>query len=729
MRQTLDKIYTYSGCGTFFDPLTKPRDLVNHAIMEFITAECRTPGDKTPAHVNPEGFTIGTASGYDPVKIVEAIDTIHSTLKNVMNLISVARILFAGGNADHIWKDRHFATTRDAIYGGLGIRTGKSNLNTSTVRATNALMATTTPNQRKMLADVVLAIWCEFGIVNWRDDLYSTREIKSLMISYHDLPYVVATSLVREIDLPKAAKPVGSRVMFGKVFSYMEDAAKEIATRLNAIGTVVHFAGRITDAVALTLRGSDPALPKAPYAALSSAVNFLVPGAADRPFTTYEAHSIAPLVAETMAALQKAPHVVVRTTREFAEMFNIKRITAERTNASVLTLVTRRYSDTRLPARMFDYLDMSELGLAGIDPAESAASVPMLDATVDALAAMLSEGVVDEAFSSYSEADAQRVLVSTLPKEELVALAACLASEVDYSTSEANPDAPLDLRFVFRFDPKLTGWEDFVVTSIDGIAVTDSWEAVLKLATPYQGNGHYNVSDGLNELLGSGRPATIVGTVKPAWLAGGREYAISVSYPKFEYDPLKGMTVTGIVQSPSGVAMNALTLLGLAPMKSHSLAISPAARARLHDAALMFALAADLAHPSLPLPTYVNIYGVEGNLNPLFRADDVGTARREAVYSQLTILYTDAIIRFLTSQPARLAYSQAVLRAGGRAQKPTTHFEAKAYLDTVESYMQRFIIPLLGLPEQFILMFNHLRSAPMFQRLAEYEILHPERRF
>lgn len=725
MRQSLDKIYTYRGCGKFYEPITKPRDLVDSAIMEFITTNCVSAAEKP---IDP--LSIGVSSGFSPVKIVESIDLVHSTLKNVQNLIGVCRILFSGGSADHIWKDRHFATTKDALYGGLGLRKGATDLNPSAIRSSPSLRALNSKALRKMLADVTLALWCEFGIVNWRDDLYSTREIKSIMISYHDLPYVVADSLIKDIDLLKAIKPVGGRVMFGKVFTYMEEATKEIAARLNTIGSVVHFSSRITDAVAYALRGVDPAMPRAPFAGLASAVNFLVPGATDQPFTTYEAHSIAPLVAETMSALSKAPHVVVRTVKEYTEMFDVRRINAERTNSSVMTVVTRRYTDARLPARMFDHLDMSDLGMTGIDPAESAATVPMLDATVDSLAHLLSDSVIDEAFSSYSEADAQRLLVSTVPEEELIALAACLAAEVDYSTPTADPTAKLDINFVFRFDPKLTGWENLINTSIDGVAVTNDWKNVLRLTTPYTGTGTYIIADGLNELLSSGRPATVLGDVKKAWMSGGKTFHISVSYPKFEYSPLTGMAVTGIIVEPKPVEMSAMTLLGMAPMKSHALSISPAARAKLHDSALLFALAADLSSggPTV-LPTYVGIWKAEQGEELVFRLDAIGEARREAVYSQLMILYTGVIIQFLTSQPAKLAYSQSVLRAQGRAQKPTTHFEAKAYLDTVQSYMQKFIIPMLHLPEEFVTMFNRLRSHPMFERLAAYEILHPERSF
>lgn len=722
MRQTLDKIYTYEGVGTFFNPLTRPRDMICHAIYEFVERFARSGPTKART-----AALIGQARGFDRGKVVEAIDRAHALLKNTSYLIAISKILFSGGNSDYVWKDRHFSTVRDALYGGMQLRKSQPVGGAPIVRAAASFVSSTTPDERKMMADVIMALWCDYGIVEWRDDLYATRKIDTIAIAYDDVPLLVAESLIKQIDPPKPKRAAGQRVMFGSVFQFLEEATRHIAMELNSIGVTTHFAGRITDAVAFSMRTNDPALPHAPFAALTSAVNFIVPGHVRTSFTMIEALTIAPLVERVTSALAKAPHVRVRSTREYIDMFDVRRIMAERTNASVLTLVTRRYSDERKPARMIDHLPMKEIGIDAIDPVSDAPGVPALDATTDALFDLFAEPVIDEAFASFSEADAQRALISPVDEEELVALAACLAGEVEYTTAEASPDADLSVQFAFRFDDKITGWEDLVVTSIDGVAITDDWRSVLRLASPYTGKGRYVVADGLSEALSAGRSITIVNGFEKAWIEGGKEYQITVSYPVFAYSATQGMQVVDIAVAPNPVAMTALTLLNLAPMRSHALAISPATRRRLTDAALLFTLARDLVTMTT-VPTYVSIVGVDLVLNPFFRDDPVGLARREATASQLTILYTDAIIKFLTSAPARLAYSQAVMRAGARAQKPVTVLEAKAYLDTVQSYLSRFVVPLLKLPDEFTSMYNALRSDPQFDRLAFYEILHPGRR-
>lgn len=737
MRQILDKIYTYKGTGTFFEPVPTPSALIQQAIVDFILASTReTPAVGGEQRVDKAGDLVtrtplvGRPRGHRPDLVVGAIDRAHELLKNIGHLIAVNRVIFQGGNMDYVWRGRNFMATREALYDALHLSSRTRGRAGSSARTTAQVVAATTPDERRLLAEVILALWCDFDVVEWRSDLYAARRIDSIVVSYLDVPLLVAESLIRALEIPRAQRGAGTRVMFGKVFGFVEDATREIATRLNAIATTVHFAGRITEAVAFSLRGNDPALPKAPFAPLASAVNFVMPGTTEAPFTVTEALLIAPLVGEIVSALAKAPYVRVQSTREFADMYDVKRITAERTHASVMTIVTRRHAEERAPARMFDRLDMSEVGLTGIDPADSANDLPSLDATVDAALAMFSKGIIDEAFACFSDADARRALVSVADEEELTALAACIAGEIDYNTPEADPNASLNVKFLFRIDEQLAGWESLVITNIDGLGVTDDYRSVLRLVTPRDGSGTYQVSNALNDLLAGGKAVTVLGVLNDQYMSGGREFPLTVTYPVFTYDPVRGMTVTDKKETVEPVVLTPLTLLGLAPLKSHALAISPALRDRLSAVSAMFTAAYDLAHDDERNVDYVLVPtpDLEPTDRLLFKKDAIGDARRDAVQSQISLMYRDAIIRFLTSQPAKVAYSQAVIRARARAQKPSTALEAEAYLETVERYVAKFVVPLLGLDARFVEVYNALRQAPEFAKLAQFEILHPNRR-
>jgi hypothetical protein len=434
------------------------------------------------------------------------------------------------------------------------------------------------------------------------------------------------------------------------------------------------------------------------------------------------------MVNDVLKAINSAPHVVTRSTREFADMFDVKRVLAVRSRAAVLTLVTRRYGTEQLPARMLDTLEMGSIGVTGVTPSDTLTSVPALDQTVDELGALLSDSLIGEAIGMYAEGDPQRVLVSPVSTQELQSLAACIAGEVDYTSMGVGPDADLRVSYVFRPDDDLTGWEDLVTTVVDGVAITDTYSNVLRLCRPYDGTGKYAVGNGLSEALSTGKPLSILGTVTKEWLSGGKEYDISVSYPKFEYDPRTGSRVTGIEQAKGPLKMSAFSLLGMAPLKSHALTIAPTTRARLADAARLFAFAYQSATGITdPLP-YLHISPTPGGNTTLFRSDALGEAKRVAVLSQLQILYRDSLIRFLTSHSAKVAYSQAVIRANARAQTPTTTLEAKAYLDTVESYMLRFAAPFAGMPAQFSEVFRTIQADPHFEELATYQIIHPRRR-
>jgi hypothetical protein len=88
-------------------------------------------------------------------------------------------------------------------------------------------------------------------------------------------------------------------------------------------------------------------------------------------------------------------------------------------------------------------------------------------------------------------------------------------------------------------------------------------------------------------------------------------------------------------------------------------------------------------------------------------------------------MYIDAILRFMTGRVARVAHSQIVLRANARSQKPVTTDEAHAYIQTVENYMTKFLVPFLRIPEAYVAVLQRLRGTPEFERLSVYTVLHP----
>lgn len=268
MRQVLDKIFTYESCGTTFPRLLSPVDLINHAVITYVT---RTA--KIPKKIDDPELTAHTIADETAV----ALDQVHSTLKDITALTAVTSILFAGGNADFIWRDRVFVTTRSAFYSGLSIMQESSG---TVPRSAQEFVGNAPTDLRRMLADVVLALLAESGIVEWPNDLCYSRTIERLAIPYYELPLVVAESMVRSAKIKPASQPSGTRVMFGKVFDYLREATLSYANHLNVVSTTVHYAGRIVDIAARSLRGSDPALPRAPFAPLATAVNFVAPGTA-----------------------------------------------------------------------------------------------------------------------------------------------------------------------------------------------------------------------------------------------------------------------------------------------------------------------------------------------------------------------------------------------------------------------------------------------------------------
>jgi hypothetical protein len=721
MRHVLERIYTYEFCGTRVKAIAQPNELINHALAAFVasrsTSYQKTSSTLFPTYTSEQIATIASMCS-------EALNVAHTLLNDSSVLIALSSLLFAGGTSDFVWRDRSFISQRNAMHEGLGLA-GESKKTPNSVRD---LIARTKEDERRMLVDVMLATWCEFGIINWRDDLWYTRTFDSVVIPYQELPYLIADSMLRKLTLPTPIKPVGARIMFGKLYDYVEQASQHYARELNGIATTVYYAGRIVDIVTHSLRGTDPAIPRAPYAPLANAVNFIAEGPVSKVFIPTEALLLGDHVTKLTKALSESDVVRVRTVSEFVGMFDIRRIRAIRSNQVVMTTVTRRYADNKTPARMFDTVQMEALGMVGVSPAETISTVPAADQLADATLRMLDDILVTEAASTLASADAVRLLVSPLGAAELQAIAACIAGEVEYASDNADADASFKVQYVFRTDTDLTGWEDLTTTAIDGLAVTDTYSNVLRLCKPREASGAYAVGDGLADVMSRGaRILLLEKSVKKAWLDGGDTYDLQVKYPKYEYDATYGMRVKGI--DTSGVIqMNAFSLMGMAPLKSHSIVLSPTTRARLKDQARMFAFVyKTVAQNTTTADQIIATFPGVGDSKKMFSDDDVGVKRRTAALHQVESLFVDAIVKFVTSPVMRNTYAQAVIKAGGRAQSPTTSEEATAYLETTEQFVGKYVSKLLGLPSSFTDAYNLLRGSDLFQRLALLEILHTSR--
>lgn len=719
-RQLLDKVYVYDGMGQFYDQLPTTHDLFNHAIVKYISAHCDR-NKRYPRETNDA--IVGVTRSYPADAVVEAIDDCHQLLKQTSKLMAAARLIF-GNNSDFVWRDRTFTATRDAQRIGLGLRSGGGGV----MRGITGALAKEEPFALEFLADATLAVWCEYGIVNWQKGLVYQRDIESLAVSHHDVPFLVAESLIRKMKMLPVVRPSGQRVMFGQAYKYLEDVTLAASQRLSTIATLAHFAGRITSLCAYALRSIDSAaIPKAPFAPFLSAVNFVVPGARQIPMTPVEGSVIAPMMAEVLQALNDAPHVRTKTVREYADMFDVRRIISHRSKMPVMTLVTRRYGDERKPARVFDQVEMSELAMHSFTPSDTDSAVPNMEATLDALFRMLDTSLTDEVVGSYAEADPGRLLVSTAHEEELRTLAACLAGEVVYSTSSADPSAPTRVQFVMRPDVNISSWEDLATATIDGVAVLADWQDVLRLAPSYIGSGKYAIADGVSALLEGGSGSYVIGrSVGAKWLEGGKAYTIQVRTVNYDFTMERGMQVKGL-RDPEPIEMTGLLLLGQAPMRSHSIVMPPVVRERLRDSARLFVALYDLSQltgSNQRVPGYVHVSSPHGAQPVVFNDDQVGQARRTAVSSMISLLYMQALITFINAAPSKLAHSQAVVRSKGRAQRPIEALEAEAYLETVLSYMDRFVVELLALPTQFRDLLRSIQLDPQFSRLAMYEILH-----
>lgn len=722
MRQQLDKIFTFKMAGTAYVPLAHPSDYMVTAIRDFLSARL--------APVIAEHKKASDADAAFPVVLVAdqvcaAISELHSVLQSTTALFFVTKALFSRGEGEYVWKGRAFHTTLDSLMSSIEVGGKRAGGRASSFNAT------VPADLRLCYAKILLAVWCHCQVVEWRPDLAAPYTRSSILVKPYELPLLVAESQIAKLAFGHAPVMASTRVVIGTLQAYAEGVLKKLATGIADCVTLTHISGRASDIVAFAMRGGDIVATSSLFVPLASTVNFISAGPANAPQTLNDALLIGPHVAGVMKAIADHPDVVVRTPRAYMDMFAIKRIFAARTRRAVITFVSRVYPSTAASARLFDVIEEPELGLVSVMPATTPGTVPKLDEVVNSIGTLVSESLLEEALTSFSEGDAVRALMSVAPVEELEALAACIAGEVDFVAAHADPDADLTVHYVFRPDASVADWEDLVSQRLDGTMVTSDWDTVLRFAHPYVGSGAYVVADGLAELLVPNRPVLLTSKPAPTWLDGGKVYSISVQHPLFTYNSETGERVVGI--SPvKTLEMTPFLLMGMAPLKSHVMIFSPSLRARLSDAARLFAALYDLA--SGIVPTYIAHFSVpDGETYSLFgedlaqpgadtAGDEGARMRRTAVLGHIQLLYREALIALLGSPVAREAYTQCVIRARGRAQRITTALEAQAYLSTVQSYLYKYMLFIIGAPVQLDEKLKELQATPEFERLASFAI-------
>jgi hypothetical protein len=715
MRQPIDRIFTYSTLGTVYTNISTPTDLVNHAVSELVqakigAAEAAFEGPPAP----PLPFPIGRHAETLHDVVVVALARVNELMKDTQLLMAANKVLFAGGELDYIWKERSFFTTLDQLHIGIG--------NPRVLPETPAARLATLPaDEQRFLAKLTVALWNAVGVVLWRDDLFEVRTYTSSAIAYGRVPAVVAESRIRAFSLPSVVRPPGQRILFGTVFKYVEDAARAIAQHCASASSLCYFTGRIVDLCITALKLGDPKMPRASFEPLLSSANFVTTTTARGDMVPLEASVLAGMVTEIMAAMRSCPNVEELTVADYANRFNCKRIYAARGKAVVATIITRRVTETTTPTSLIDVIDFPGVGAIRAEPASTLLTTGAYDQTHAALLKVVDDELVSEAMSLLSEGDTRRVLLSTAPVSDLTALAVCLAGSVEYDSPHGNPMETHHVNYLVTVDTEQTGWENLAVTFVDGRAITTKWENVLRMTRAYEGSRDYAVSAGLAAIASRPGGATILAaSPNNKLLEAGKELEMTVTYPVYEYTREEGTRVIDIAQSPDTISVAPMRLLGMAPFKSHKIVASEASRLVLRDKARLFCAIKDIID-NASMPEYIFVSHVD-SAEPMYRADGAGAAKRAAAIAQTDLMYTDAIVRFLSSAPIKIAHAEAIVRARRSAHTPTTHFERVAYLQTVMQYLDRFVTRVFAVPPEFVEIVRRIEQTAMFMRHALYTI-------
>jgi hypothetical protein len=709
MRQNIDRIFVYDTIGTVYREIATPRDLVAHAISEYMNGRLGAVRPRKPdeallnSHI-PIGQSSATAD-----QVTEILGDLAEKLRDTRAIVAMNKLLFAGGSSDYVWKERSFLVTLDELFTG------------AATKRLGSLpeVASLTPVERVAMSKILLAMWVAVGVVQWRDDMYEAYDYPTPAIAYAEMRRVVAESKIRQVTLPTFVRTASSRVAFGAVHKYCEEATKEIARQLTAAASLAWFTGKISETVAEHLRVADPALPRAPFEPLLSSANFVERKAAHQRTNPMEVAVLTGYVSEVLTAVRACPNVVELSTNEFLARYDVKRIYAARGTTSVATVITRRVAESTTPTAIFDKTEMSAIGAVRIEPASTIMAVGTYDQTAAALNKVFDQSLIDEVYAMFAEADARRMLLSTLEAEELAAVAVCASGAVDYFSPSVDPLVENAVSFIVDIDPKQSGWEDLATTIIDGRALVLDWRNVLRVMQPREATVGYKVSDGVVAIANRAGGATVFKTgAPPEWIDAGKPQTMGVTGVQYEFDPMHGMKVKGKVPGTAEVTL--LKLLGMAPFKSHIVSVSSAARMALYDRALMFcALKEMIDNPSTKATGLFMSYTAEPL--PLYSNDEHGKVKQGIAQAQTDLMYIDALVRFLTSTPVRIAHAEAIARAGLKAHTPTETLERQAYFDTVIQYLEKFIAgPAFGTPDEFKTITARLSSRDMFVRHALY---------
>jgi hypothetical protein len=171
MRQVVDRIFTYQSLGTIYTNIVTPKDLVAHALSEYVEARLLAVSPAI-SRVSPvPGIPVGLPTGAPRDAVVEALGDAAAMLRDTRLLMAVNKVLFSAGDSDYVWRDHSFLSALDALYTNVGLGTTSSTRS----RINAAVLTSRSEDDRRMLTKLTIALWTIVGVVLWRDDLYESK--------------------------------------------------------------------------------------------------------------------------------------------------------------------------------------------------------------------------------------------------------------------------------------------------------------------------------------------------------------------------------------------------------------------------------------------------------------------------------------------------------------------------------------------------------------------------
>lgn len=687
-RQNIDTVICWTFQGAQSAPIMKPVDLLVHALTSYLDASkvkgtatlAPEPTEPTFGPMLPSATPLLSVDEYaDAAKLVSLLGDAAAAFMNHEHVVALLKVVFPQAKMDFVWRDREFHFTRSEM------------MNRA---ASIGTLGRYSPALRNLLVDAVIAALVEAGVAKWPSNLVCTRYNASLVISARDIPYAALEGAVSAFKFKPCVMPPGPRVMFAPVYEAVRDAMTDFGVFLTDCLQSVYVAGRIGDIVAGIVTRNEAIVAQSAFLPLICSANFVATGAPPTVPTETEVLVLSPHVRRVMDALQANKYVKIRSAAEYASCFTIERILSARTRSAVITVVTRNYDAGDPHVRFLHHNELiSSPRLDSVRQLRADGS--LIDALVDRISAFVQGPSSAAIMSCLPDAAPLRWLMSTAPLADLRALAVTLSNEMTYVTPSLNPDAPTDYSFVFRPDTSLSGWEDIVDSSIDGVATASAWEDVLRTVSTQQATSPYPLGRGLAPVLSNDETVAVVGGVGPTiWKNAAEELPLAISYAVYRYSPSQGITVEKVLTASPSVSINEMG--GLAPTTHSAMAIDPIVRMRLQDGTRLLSALHAIAHSEEPKNVFLYrgrglpLEGPPPALFPRTASEPHGAADIADQH------IANSLLSIVTSEPIKIAYAAAVRKLRARLHDPRTIDEADAYIDSTRAILLRIVSTLLG---------------------------------